>query len=142
MQKYRKYLGIKHDYYNTNCITLIADIYKNELYNEDIFKEIWDYLDIKDGHPEYKGKWWKFFDLKRWNKFLKEYCKKIENLTEIQEYDVIVFNASRRQIPIHFGMYIGQNMMIHLQEKSYSKIEMLSDMWRGRIHSVYRRKMV
>ena len=142
MQKYRKYLGIKHDYHNTNCITLIADIYKNELPNEDTFKKIWDYLDIKEGHPEQEDKWWKFFDLKRWNKFLKEYCKKIENLTEIQEYDVIVFSTSRRRIPIHFGMYIGQNYMIHLEEKSTSKIEMLNDDWREKIHSVYRRKMV
>ena len=142
MQKYRKYLGIKHDYHNTNCITLIADIYKNELPNEDTFKKIWDYLDITEGHPEQEDKWWKFFDLKRWNKFLKEYCKKIENLTEIQEYDVIVFSTSRRRIPIHFGMYIGQNYMIHLEEKGTSKIEMLTDTWRGKIHSVYRRKMV
>ena len=35
---------------------------KNELQNEDDFKKIWDYLDIKEGHPEQENKWWKFFD--------------------------------------------------------------------------------
>ena len=142
MEKYQKYLGIKHNYYNTNCITLIANIYKNELQNEDIFKKIWDCLDIKEGHPEHEEKWWKFFDLKKWNTFLKDHCKKIENLTDIKEYDVIVFSVSRRRIPTHFGMYIGQNYMIHLEDKNTSKIEMLNDDWRGKIHSVYRRKMV
>ena len=142
MEKYKKYLGIKHDYHNTNCITLIASIYKNELQDEDIFKNIWICLDIKEGHPKHEEKWWKFFDLKKWKSFLKEYCDRIESLTEIHEYDVIIFSTPRRSIPVHFGMYIGQNYMIHLEENNTSKIEMLNDNWRGKIHSVYRRKVV
>ena len=35
MEKYRKYLGRKHDYLKTNCITLIADIYEKELQRDD-----------------------------------------------------------------------------------------------------------
>ena len=53
-----------------------------------------------------------------------------------------MFATRQRKIPIHFGMYIGQNMMIHIEEGSYSKIDMLNDNWRGKVHSVYRRKMV
>jgi len=39
-------------------------------------------------------------------------------------------------------MYIGQNMMIHIEEKSYSRIDMLNQDWREKIYGVYRRKVV
>jgi len=141
MQKYRKYLGIKHDYQNTNCITLIAEIYEKELHRDD-FTKIWEYLNLPDGHPEQENKWWKFFTLQKLLQCTQKYATKIENIVDLQEYDVIIFSAPRRRIPVHFGMYIGQNYMIHLEEKSTSKIEMLNDDWREKIHSVYRRKMV
>ena len=51
MKKYKKYLGKKHDYSQTNCITLIAEIYETELQRDD-FKKIWKLLDLKEGHPE------------------------------------------------------------------------------------------
>jgi|TARA_R110000764_G_scaffold204448_1_gene289725 hypothetical protein len=141
MEKYKKYLGKKHNYLNTNCITLIAEIYENELQRDD-FKKIWEFVDLKEGHPEQESRWWKFFTLKKLLKCAKEYGIKIEKITDIEEYDFIIFTTKKRKIPIHFGMYIGQNMMIHIEEGSYSKIDMLNDSWRERIHSVYRRKMV
>ena len=141
MEKYKKYLGKKHNYFNTNCITLIAEIYENELQRDD-FKKIWEFVDLKEGHPEQESRWWKFFTLKKLLKCAKEYGIKIEKITDIEEYDFIIFTTKKRKIPIHFGMYIGQNMMIHIEEGSYSKIDMLNDSWRERIHSVYRRKMV
>ena len=142
MEKYKKYLGIKHDYNDQTCISLIADIYKNELQDDSLFTILWKWIGMNKGRHNHGSKWWKFIDSENFNKFLNEYAIKIDNIIDIQEYDVIMFSNLRRRIPIHFGMYIGQNMMIHMQEKSYSKIEMLSEMWRGRIHSVYRSKMV
>ena len=141
MKKYKKYLGKKHDYFHTNCITLIAEIYETELQRDD-FKKIWKLLDLKEGHPEQESRWYKVFNLQKLLKCTQEYGIKIEKLTDIKEYDVIMFATRQRKIPIHFGMYIGQNMMIHIEEGSYSKIDMLNDNWRGKIHSVYRRKMV
>jgi hypothetical protein len=141
MEKYKKYLGKKHNYLNTNCITLIAEIYENELQRDD-FKKIWEFVDLKEGHPEQESRWWRFFSLKKLLNCAHEYGIKIEQITDIEEYDFIIFTNKKRKIPIHFGMYIGQNMMIHIEEGSYSKIDMLNDNWRERIHSVYRRKMV
>ena len=141
MQKYRKYLGRKHDYYNTNCITLIAEIYETELQRDD-FKKIWEFVNIKEGHPEQESRWWRVIALKKLFNCAQKYGIKIEKITDIEEYDFIIFTTKKRKIPIHFGMYIGQNMMIHIEEGSYSKIDMLNDNWRERIHSVYRRKMV
>ena len=139
MKKYKKYLGKKHNYFHTNCITLIAEIYETELQRDD-FKKIWKLLDLKEGHPEQESKWYKFFTQSLVSVLgIIQIQKK---LTDIKEYDVIIFATRQRKIPIHFGMYIGQNMMIHIEEGSYSKIDMLNDNWRGKVHSVYRRKMV
>jgi cell wall-associated NlpC family hydrolase len=140
MQKYRKYLGRQHDYFNTNCITLIADIYQEELQRDD-FKKIWDYLEIKEGHPEQKSRWWKIYTLQRLLECTKEYATEVKDITQLQEYDVIMFK-SEKSSPLHFGMYIGQNMMIHIEEKSYSRIDMLNQDWREKIYGVYRRKVV
>ena len=65
MEKYRKYLDRKHDYFNINCITLIAEIYEKELHRDD-FKLLWEYLGIKDGHPEHQTRWWKYLKLKKY----------------------------------------------------------------------------
>ena len=99
-------------------------------------------MDVKEGHPDQESRWLRFFTLKKLLKCAQEYGIKIEKITDIEEYDFIIFTTKKRKIPIHFGMYIGQNMMIHIEEGSYSKIDMLNDNWRERIHSVYRRKMV
>ena len=121
---------------------MIADIYKQELQDDSLFTILWKWIGMEKGRHNYGNKWWKFIDSENFNKFLTEYAIKIDNIIDIQEYDVIMFSTPRRRIPIHFGMYIGQNMMIHMQEKSYSKIEMLNDIWRGKIHGIYRSKMV
>ena len=47
------------------------NIYKNELQRDD-FKKVWDYLDIKDGHPEQGSRWWRFLQLKKFNKIEKK----------------------------------------------------------------------
>ena len=143
MEKYKKYLGIPHDFQNINCITLISKIYEQELSRQD-FKKVWGYVDVKNGHPDpaYQNKWWKYLIQEKLLICLQECATRVEKLIDLKEYDVIIFGTPRKNIPIHFGMYIGQNSIIHLPAGSTSKIELLNDYWRGRIHSVHRRKMV
>jgi cell wall-associated NlpC family hydrolase len=59
------------------------------------------------------------------------------NLTDLQEYDVILFKSGRL-LPTHFGMYVGYNKFIHLEEGRFSKIDNLNDAWRGIIASIWR----
>jgi cell wall-associated NlpC family hydrolase len=96
---------------------------------------------FKEGHPEQKSRWWKIYTLQRLLECTKEYATEVKDITQLQEYDVIMFK-SEKSSPLHFGMYIGQNMMIHIEEKSYSRIDMLNQDWREKIYGVYRRKVV
>lgn len=133
--KYTKYLDRKHDYSDHNCITLINEIYKNEL-NSDIFDSFWDLVNMPEGKVQDGRAWMRRISLETVENWASTVARKV-NLTELQEYDVIVFK-SRRSIPIHFGMYVGINRFIHLEEGRYSKIDILNDTWRDLIGSIWR----
>ena len=137
--KYLKYLGVKHDYLTNNCITLINDIYKNEL-NSDVFDSLWDHLDMPFGKPLEGRRWMKRVSFDSITDWASKIATKV-NLTDTQEYDVILFKSGRL-IPTHFGLYIGNNKFIHLEETKYSKIDVLNDTWREQIHSIWRWKNI
>jgi hypothetical protein len=133
--KYLKYLNKKHDYLENNCITLINEIYKTEL-NSNAFDELWGYLDMPDGKPQDGKAWMKRFSIQDIEYGASLVAKKVD-LTELQEYDVILFK-SKRLLPIHFGMYVGYNKFIHLEEGRFSKIDILNVNWRDMIASIWR----
>jgi hypothetical protein len=133
--KYLKYLNKKHDYSENNCITLINEIYKNEL-QSNIFDGVWDYIDIPEGKPLDGKGWMRRISLESLETWASLNAKKVI-LTDIQEYDVIIFKAGRL-VPTHFGMYIGNNKFIHLEEGRFSRIDRLTDNWRESIASIWR----
>lgn len=133
--KYLKYLNRKHNYTEHNCITLINEIYKNEL-NSNIFDSFWDLVSMPNGRVQDGRAWMKRISMQIVEDWASTVARKV-NLTEMQEYDVIVFK-SRRMVPIHFGMYIGNNKFIHLEEGHYSKIDSLNDTWRELLGSIWR----
>ena len=133
--KYLKYLGLKHNYTEHNCITLIDSIYKNEL-NSNVFEGLWEYLELPEGRPKDGRGWMKRFSISSLETWASTVATKV-NLTELQEYDVILFKSGRL-IPTHFGLYISNNRFIHLEELRTSKIDVLNDYWRGQIHSTWR----
>ena len=137
MTDYVKYLGIKHDYQNINCITLIERIYKEEL-NSNIFQNLWEYLKLKDGKPS-EGRRWKFkVTLEKIEEWANLNATKV-NLTNIKEYDVILFKSKKNR-PIHFGMYTKNNNFIHVEEETNSRVSSLNQEWRNQIHIILRRK--
>lgn len=133
--KYLKYLGIKHNYLENNCITIINDIYKKEL-NSYVFDPLWDYLNMPEGKPIDGKAWMRRFSIQDIEKGASLVAKKV-NLTDLQEYDVILFKSGRL-VPTHFGMYVGYNKFIHLEEGRLSKIDNLDDNWRVMIASIWR----
>ncbi len=133
--KYLKYLNKKHDYLENNCITLISEIYKNEL-NSNAFDKLWIYLDMPEGKPQDGKAWMKRFSIQDIEYGASLVAKKVD-LTDLQEYDVILFK-SKRLLPIHFGMYVGYNKFIHLEEGRFSKIDVLNTNWREMIASIWR----
>lgn len=134
--KYMKYLGLRHDYQSINCITLIEKIYTEEL-GSSIFSSLWAHLNLEKGKPK-EGKRWKFNisfeNILEWTNKNTQQVK----LSEIKEYDVILFKSEKGR-PIHFGMYVGENNFIHVEESAVSVISPLNQVWRDKIHSIYRR---
>jgi len=134
MNKYTKYLTLKHSWSGINCLTLIELIYKEQL-NKSFFK-VWQRAEREDGTTNVARKWFKEYttqiinEIKNWNKI---------SLPEITEYDIIVFR-SKRGIINHFGMYIGNNQFIHIMDGCYATISELNDEWREQIYSVCRYK--
>lgn len=133
--KYLKYLGKKHNYLENNCITLINDIYKTEL-NSNVFDSLWLYLNMPEGKPLEGKAWMKRFSIQDIETGASLVAKKVD-LTDLQEYDVILFKSGRL-LPTHFGMYVGYNKFIHLEEGRFSKIDNLNDNWRNMIASIWR----
>lgn len=136
---YSKYLGHKHVYTGLNCITLISEFYKREL-NSDVFDSLFSYL--KNNNKEINSRRWmqsvSFEDIDRW---AVEHAVKV-NLTNAQDYDVIIFKSEKYSCPIHFGLYIYEMKMLHVEEGSHSMITPITDYWLDKIYAIYRRKMV
>tara|TARA_B110000503_G_C7118037_1_gene401216 strand:+ start:279 stop:698 length:420 start_codon:yes stop_codon:yes gene_type:complete len=132
--KYDKYLGIKHSYTQINCVSLLDIIYKEQLHSN-AFTKICGMLDIKSLYA-YKDKQW-MHNIKKSEveACITSIARKII-LTDIQEYDVILFR--HKKVLTHFGMYIGQNSFIHVEEGRESKIDKLTDKWREEISSIWR----
>jgi len=133
--KYLKYLGIQHNYLENNCITLIDSIYKNEL-NSNVFESLWEPLGLPGGKPKDGRGWMKRLSVQTLEDWATTVAIKVY-LTELQEYDVIIFKSGRL-IPTHFGLYIEANRFIHLPEGKSSLIEVLNQDWRDQIASIWR----
>lgn len=134
---YTKYLGIKHDYVNNNCATLINQIFMGEL-GSNVINKIWPVIDMPGGSNTIGKNFFKMLTFKQLTDWADSFARRV-NLTELQEYDVILFKTKAGR-PIHFGLYIERNKFIHLMEDEHSRIEELNDEWRNKIYTIYRFK--
>lgn len=119
-----KYLGLKHQYGTTDCITLVRNFYEQEFF-------------IKINIPEYvhNRRWMKQFTIQDIDYWAKQCAKKV-SLTEAKNYDLIIFKSG--SYIIHFGIFIMPNRILHIEEAKTSCVECLSDYWITRIHGIYR----
>ena len=111
------YLGLKHDYQVTNCITLIQSFYKKE-------------LGIDFTTPDYpkSRRWLKSYDPFFMNEWVSKDWTKVR-LTDAKNYDVMIFNSEKTKLITHFGMYLMPSRMLHIEEGGFSCVQTLSDYW-------------
>lgn len=122
MQKYRKYIGLKHSWEAINCLTLIENIYKDFLSID--FSNMWKRAGRYDGVTKIDKNWHRQYGAPTLLNELQHWIK--VPLLNVQEYDILVF-TSRQNIPFHFAMYIGDNLIIHITEGNYSTIAELDE---------------
>ena len=122
----RNYIGLRHSYDNTNCITIIKDFYLKK-------------LNLEFSLPDYplSKHWIKEFTTTSIDNWAAQCAKKV-SLTNAKDYDVIAFKSKKTNLVTHFGMYLMPSKMLHIEEGGISCVETLSDYWVESIHSIYR----
>lgn len=126
-----KYIGISHSYEKINCITLIHEFYKNEL-NIDCISDL-----VPKNIDEIGRRWMKKLTLPQIEEWALIHGTKV-NLTDAQDFDVIVFKSVRFERPIHFGMFLKPCHMLHLEEGRTSRYETITNEWATCFHAIYR----
>ncbi len=127
--KYQQYLNMKHEWEGLNCLTLIEYLYKKYL---DIdFMDTWLRLGREDGTSNINSKWFIKYGQEDFQNEIKNWIK--TELTQAKEFDILVF-TNRKDIPRHFGMYIGQNYFIHMSEKMPCSISFLEETYRNKLN--------
>ncbi len=57
---------------------------------------------------------------------------------QVREHDILMFRTERA-LPQHFGIFIGQNRMLHHPLNALSRAELITDRWWSRLHCIFRR---
>lgn len=122
----QQYLGKRHRYGEFDCITLVKQFYKHE-------------LGLDFSIPSYPNSraWIKTYDLDYLDQWIMQYGKKVE-LTAAKNYDLISFKSENSNFFMHFGIFLAPNRLLHIEEGSVSKVDILDDYWRKHIYAVYR----
>ena len=122
----QKYLGLRHEYGDIDCIELIRLFYKNE-------------LNLKFEFPVYPHSrdWMKHFHIQKVDEWASKCSTKVK-LTDAKNYDVMVFKSEKYELATHFGMYLMPSKLLHIEEGGCSCVQTLSDYWVNRLHAIYR----
>lgn len=113
--KYAKYLGHNFEYNTSDCLSLVENFYKNE-------------LNINFGHPFRDSNWFQISPQRIESEFKSYKFSKVNNL---QYGDLIVVQYPGRNFPSHFGVYIGNDEILHHRSGGYSCIEKYSALLKG-----------
>ena len=122
----QKYLGLKHQYGQVDCIELIRNFYKNELK-----------IDFDLPPYPHSRAWMKYFHTQKVDEWASKCSTKVK-LTDAKNYDVMVFKSEKYDLAIHFGMYLMPSKLLHIEEGGCSCVQTLSDYWINRLHAIYR----
>lgn len=122
---FEKYLFLPHSYTDLNCVSLIQRFYSCELK-----------IDLLLPEYEKSRRWSAFFTTNSVDDWASNNAKKV-NLQYAKNYDLMIFKSKNNKLT-HFAMYVETNRMLHTEEGSFSKIELLSDYWIQQLYGVYR----
>jgi cell wall-associated NlpC family hydrolase len=121
-----KYIGLPHQYGILDCITLVRMVYEQE-------------FSISLNLPDYPHSrhWMRKYTVDIVDQWAKQCAQKV-SLTEVKNYDLIVFKSHKHNLTTHFALFLIPNYILHVEEGKTSTISLLNDYWRQQIHAVYR----
>jgi len=138
---YNKYVNKDFVIGVSDCLSIVENYY-----NEEFGIKIFHYertADWDKDYPEFvKNKLAEFCDSQNFDKFFeKENFVKIEGIENAKKHDIIVFKYLENY-PSHFGIYLGQNHILHQPRNKKSIIEKLTDAEKRRIYCLIRSNQI
>lgn len=138
---YNKYVNKDFVIGVSDCLSIVENYY-----NEEFGIKIFHYertADWDKDYPEFvKNKLAEFCDSQNFDKFFeKENFVKIEGIENAKKHDIIVFKYLENY-PSHFGIYLGQNHILHQPRNKKSIIEKLTDAEKRRIYCFIRSNQI
>ena len=138
---YNKYVDKDFVIGVSDCLSIVENYY-----NEEFGIKIFHYertADWDKDYPEFvKDKLAEFCDSQNFDKFFeKENFVKIEGIENARKHDIIVFKYLENY-PSHFGIYLGQNHILHQPRNKKSIIEKLTDAEKRRIYCFVRSNQI
>ena len=138
---YNKYVDKDFVIGVSDCLSIVENYY-----NEEFGIKIFHYertADWDKDYPEFvKDKLAEFCDSQNFDKFFeKENFVKIEGIENSRKHDIIVFKYLENY-PSHFGIYLGQNHILHQPRNKKSIIEKLTDAEKRRIYCFVRSNQI
>ena len=138
---YNKYVNKDFVIGVSDCLSIVENYY-----NEEFGIKIFHYertADWDKDYPEFvKNKLAEFCDSQNFDKFFeKENFIKIEGIENAKKHDIIVFKYLENY-PSHFGIYLGQNHILHQPRNKKSIIEKLTDAEKRRIYCFIRSNQI
>ena len=106
-----QFLFKQFDIENANCYHLVRDYYYH------VLNVVLPNLNIKEG-------WFENWNLSKMIDLCDSNSLKIKTINEVKEHDIIGLRIDK-SYPTHFGIYIGNNYVLHHPRGGYSKIEFL-----------------
>ena len=136
---YNKYIDKDFVIGVSDCLSIVENYY-----NEEFGIKIFHYertVDWDKDYPEFvKNKLAEFCESQNFDKFFeKENFIKVEGIENAKKHDIIVFKYLENY-PSHFGIYLGQNYILHQPRNKKSIIEKLTDAEKRRIYCFARSK--
>lgn len=113
-----KYIGRKFEIGISDCLTLITDYYKNEL--NIILPQINRNENWYEKNPNLV------------NENIPSFLDKIV-LKNAQKHDIILFDMFNNNNPNHFGIYLGDELILHHPRHKLSTIEILTEKHKEKI---------
>lgn len=137
---YNKYINKNFKIGQADCLSIVEDYY-NEEFGIKIFhhkrSEGWD-----SNYKNFIEEKLKQNELTEFDDLLnKENFIKVNSFSEAKKHDLIIFKYLNNY-PSHFGIYLGQNHILHQPRDRKSTIEKLSDSEKRRIYCLARHKQL
>lgn len=128
------YIGRYYEYGKYDCFSLIVDFLKNE-------RNINIKYDKKDLYIDHLIFYKNFLEDQFKKIFLENNFIILNKNETLQDDDILLFDMFNDSCPKHLGIYLGQETFLHQPYSRLSRIENNWNIYKNKIHSIFRKNI-